>query len=1003
MPKPPSLANLKAKLSSKLKTCDLNRASSSSSQSVYFPEKSEHQNGTPERKHSAWMSEHLHEKLIEFKADDSLQSSNSDVARPWPICASKLSLDSIRDKIKLNLNTAHEKLDVHHAPKYTPLEQQFLEVKKQYPGVVLFVECGYKFRFFGEDAEIASKELNITSYIDHNFLTACIPNHRLLVHAKRLVTKGYKVGVIHQTETAAVKAAGETRNLPFSRELTALYTRSTFITPDVKSLEGIEEDAENDGDVNTFLLAVWEVPSAKGKSTMSIGIMAVQPSTGEVIFDHFFDLKPRDELSTRLVHIQPVEVLYSESALSEDTLRCIKSYVNMRCNSHDCIRLEQCDPKCFEYRRCMDSLSDFYHGDVDMLQLIMSFVPELISCHGALLSYLKDFHLEKALKAYQNFQRWTSMQEHMNLSACTVRNLDIFLCDSTGKEEGSVYHFLRKTRTKFGARLLFKWLSRPLCNIQRIEERQSMIADFIDADNKILSFFQECLSHLPDLEKALTHALYGRCSPSDFHTMCFALYRISLAFECRWTVMESDLSSPALKGLCQGIMDHLKNVQTYLTAINEVAAKDNNKTQLFADTSCFPGVNLHQQEIASITKKLESAKGEIHKQLCISNFEYVTVSGQEYLIEVRNVDLHRVPDSWVRINLTKACVRFRTPFVEMMYARLCQHRELLAAECEKVWMEFLKQFAEKEFVSYRRAVELIATLDVVLTLSGIARSNDYTRPLFIESGRLIHIEGGWHPVLSGLVETFICNDTQMDGDGRRSMVITGPNMGGKSCYLHQVALIAILAQIGSFVPAKLATLGILDGIYTRMGAQDRILEGQSTFMVELSETSEVLRRATPRSLVVLDELGRGTSTHDGVAIACATLRYLVETVQCLTLFVTHYPAVVEMESHLRKHVGNFHMSFVIGSLFSDTVDLLEDVPDDSITFLYQLTPGSAQSSYGLNVARLAGIESSIISSARRRSTALQKQALVHRDAITFFRSVWSANEPGQLKNVLSLD
>lgn len=314
---------------------------------------------------------------------------------------------------------------------------------------------------------------------------------------------------------------------------------------------------------------------------------------------------------------------------------------------------------------------------------------------------------------------------------------------------------------------------------------------------------------------------------------------------------------------------------------------------------------------------------------------YVTVAGIEYLIEVENTQLKHVPASWAKISGTKKVSRFHTPEVVRLIRERDQQKEALAAACDSAFKTLLANISAK-YQSFRDCVQSLATLDCLLSLATVASQPGYVKPEYTDDIG-ITVEKGRHPMVEQLLlDAYVPNDTNLTAEGARALLITGPNMGGKSSYVRQVALIAIMGQIGSYVPADSAKLGMLDAVFTRMGAYDNMMAGESTFMVELSETSDILKQASPRSLVILDELGRGTSTHDGVAIAQAVLDHVVRNIRCLTLFITHYQNLSAMARGFDDNqLRNVHMKF------TEDGDGGQD-----ITFLYEVGEGVAHRSYG---------------------------------------------------------
>uniref|UniRef100_A0A8D2H0L0 DNA mismatch repair proteins mutS family domain-containing protein n=2 Tax=Urocitellus parryii TaxID=9999 RepID=A0A8D2H0L0_UROPR len=368
------------------------------------------------------------------------------------------------------------------------------------------------------------------------------------------------------------------------------------------------------------------------------------------------------------------------------------------------------------------------------------------------------------------------------------------------------------------------------------------------------------------------------------------------------------------------------------------------------------------------------------------------------MIEIKNSAISCIPADWVKVGSTKAVSRFHSPFVVENYRHLNQLREQLVLDCNTEWLDFLENFS-KHYHSLCKAVHHLATIDCIFSLAKVAKQGDYCRPTLQEEKRIM-IKNGRHPVIDVLLgeqDQYVPNSTNLSEDSERVMIITGPNMGGKSSYIKQVALITIMAQIGSYVPAEEATIGIVDGIFTRMGAADNIYKGRSTFMEELTDTAEIIRKATSQSLVILDELGRGTSTHDGIAIAYATLEYFITDVKSLTLFVTHYPPVCELEKSYAQQVGNYHMGFLVSEDESQQDPGEEEQVPDFVTFLYQITRGIAARSYGLNVAKLADVPGEILKKAAYKSKELEELVNVKRKRLKYFAKLWTTHNAKDLQ------
>ncbi|XP_069080633.1 DNA mismatch repair protein Msh3 isoform X3 [Pleurodeles waltl] len=858
---------------------------------------------------------------------------------------------------------------------YTPLELQYMEIKAKNKDAVLCVECGYKYRFFGEDAEIAAKELNIFCHLDHNFMTASIPTHRLFVHVRRLVAKGFKVGVVKQTETAALKAAGENKSALFTRQLTALYTKSTLIGEDVNPLlkldDAVDVEEINSDLPDNYLLCLCEnadILKEKTKWDVVIGLVGVQATTGEVIFDSFQDSKLRAELEGRILRLQPVEILIP-STLSEKSESLIKSITSTSIHDDDRIRIERLDGLHFEYSHAFQLITEFYAKGGDnvtgsqKLSEILNMEKPVICSLAAVIKYLKEFNLEKILYNPSHFTRLSNETEYIAMNGTTLKNLEIIQNQTDMKTKGSLLWTLDHTRTAFGRRTLKKWVTRPLVRASEINARLDAISEVLLSESSIFGQIQRLINKLPDLERGICSIYHKKCSTQEFYLIVYTLCQLETEFQALGPAIQSQVKSSLLRKILLEIPQMLSPVQHFLKILNEEAAKKGDKTELFRDLTDFPIIKQRKSQIQEVVSQIESHMQDIRRMLKNPSATYVTVSGQEFLIEVKNSLVSSIPADWLKVS---------------------------------------SEFAEL-YHSIHKVIVNLATIDCIFSLAEVAKQGDYCRPVVQEDGREILIKNGRHPVIDMLLgeqKQYVPNSTNLMGDKERAMIITGPNMGGKSSYIKQVALITAMAQIGSYVPAEEATISVVDGIFTRMGAADNIYKGRSTFMEELSETAEIIKKATSRSLVILDELGRGTSTHDGIAIAYATLEYFIQHVTCLTLFVTHYPPVCELEKVYPEHVGNYHMAFLVTEGENDQSGLEKELNPEFITFLYQITRGVAGRSYGLNVAKLADVPEEVLRKAAKKSNELEEIVNAKRERLKSFIQAWSTNDAVELYKLI---
>ncbi|KAL8780926.1 MAG: hypothetical protein Q9213_006237 [Squamulea squamosa] len=879
--------------------------------------------------------------------------------------------------------------------KLTPMEKQVLEIKRSHMDTLLIIEVGYKFRFFGEDARTAAKELSIVCipgkyrYDEHpseahldRFASASIPVHRLHVHVKRLVGAGHKVGVVRQLETAALKAVGDNRNAPFVRRLTNVYTKGTYID-DVEGLECAVNGPSGGAPATGFLVCITET-NAKGWGTdekVRVGIVAVQPATGNVIHDGFEDGFMRSEIETRLLHIAPCEVLIV-GQLSRATEKLVQHLSGSKTNVFgEKVRVERVEKPKTMAAQAYSHVSNFYAGKLDgaesdsgisgkILDNVLKLPEDVTICLSAMISHMADYGLEHVFDLTKYFQSF-SARSHMLLNGTTLTSLEIYQNQTDHTEKGSLFWTLDRTQTRFGRRLLRKWVGRPLLVRHELEDRIAAVEELKDAGcTAKVDKIKHLLTHIKsDLEKSLIRIYYGKCTRPELLIVLQTMQRIANEFATIRSPQQTGFKSMLVADAITVLPSIAMDIIDFLERINAQAAKDDDKYGFFREEAESDSITEHKLGIAAIEHDLDSQRTVAAEKVKRKKVDYVTVAGIEYLIEIDNTQLKNVPASWSKISGTKKVSRFHTPDVVRLIRERDQHKESLAAACDTAFAALLSEISAK-YQSFRDCVQALATLDCLISLATVASQPNYIKPEFSDD-TCIQVEQGRHPMVEQLLlDAYVPNNTDLATDRTRALLITGPNMGGKSSYVRQVALISIMGQIGSYVPAESAKLGMLDAVFTRMGAFDNMMAGESTFMVELSETSDILKQATHRSLIILDELGRGTSTHDGVAIAEAVLDHVVRETRSLTLFITHYQNLSVLAKRFKGELKNVHMKF------QESGDEGQD-----ITFLYEVGEGVAHRSYGLNVARLANVPESVLDVAALKSKALEgeikQNSMVH--------------------------
>lgn len=824
------------------------------------------------------------------------------------------------------------------------------------------------------------------------FASASIPVHRLPVHAKRLVAAGHKVGVVRQIETAALKKAGDNRNAPFVRRLTNVYTKGTY----VDEIGGLDQETSG-APAGGYLLCITE-SKAKGWGTdekVDVGIIAVQPATGDIIYDNFEDGFMRREIETRLLHISPCEFLIVGD-LTKATDKLLQHLSGTSSNVFgDRSRIERVPRSKTMSAEAYSHVTQFYAGKLKgtsderssaLLDRILKLPEAVTICLSAMITHLTEYGLEHIFDLTKYFTSF-STRSHMLINGTTLESLEVYRNATDHQEKGSLLWAIDKTRTRFGQRLLRKWIGRPLLDKEKLEERVVAVEELFENRSQWrVDKLEGLLTNIKtDLERSLIRIYYGKCSRPELLSVLQTMQKISMEYAKIKTPADTGFKSSLLHEAICAIPQIGEIVVTFLEKINPEAARRDDKYEFFRETEETEDISTHKLGIAAVEQELDEHRQEAAQKLGNkSPVSYATVAGIDFLIEVSNTDLKKVPASWIKISGTKKLSRFHTPEVVRMISERDQHKESLAAACDEAFRSLLSSIS-LAYQPLRDAVSAIATLDCLVSLSKVASLPGYSKPTFLpfETPPTISITAGRHPIAEHtLPDGYIPFTTSLSSPAPLAHLITGPNMGGKSSFVRAVALLVLLAQIGSFVPADAMSLTLADAIHTRMGARDNLFAGESTFMVEVSETAAILRSATPRSLVVLDELGRGTSTHDGAAIAHAVLDHVVRETKCLTLFITHYQNLAKIADGLGGGlVKNVHMRFTAhkaANAASNNADSEGDDDsnfggDEEITFLYEVAEGVAHRSYGLNVARLARIPRRILDIAARKSRELEDE------------------------------
>lgn len=877
--------------------------------------------------------------------------------------------------------------------KLTPLEKQFIEMKRSNLDKVLAIQVGYKFKFFGEDAVVVSQILSIMLIpgniklgdSQHDRFAYCsIPDNRLHIHLKRLLNQGLKVGVVKQTETAAIKSVDSTNKSGlFEREITGVYTKATYMGDELLTGDpNINRTGVKDDEMGDYIFCIDELHSK------DIGMIAIQPITGDIIYDTFKDNVTRDELETRLVYLNPSEIIVinDNTEISKETLKII-NIVNDKVNIMHKQRRSQAKYT-NEIYTFFNTIDEGKYKDLGE-QYLLKFPNNIQSCMIELIQYLEEFKLSNIFTIINNVSCFSNSKTCLVLPSSTIQALEIFQnTTDANSNKGSLIWLLNHTRTRMGNRLLVKWISKPLIDKGQIEERLQAIEDLTYKFNHFIDSLKNQLDKIGkasiDLEKNLIKVHYSstyqldKISRKEVYLLlkCFDdILTMVKHFENPANNLFETVSSPLLLRIFDELIQLSKEntVRNLLDMISADALDDSNLNDQkvkFFNLKYFKDQQIIDQlsQILNIESFLNDELTEIRKTLKRPQLNYITNSKETYLIEVRNGKMvDSLPKDWIKINGTKTVSRFRSPKITRLHKQLQYHNDMLIRNCDSAFNSYLFKI-DNNYDFFSKVIRNLSIFDCLLSLSAVSSINsNYSRPKIVEDKQIIQIKNSRNPIIENFsvnYSNYISNDINISYDEDRVLIITGPNMGGKSTYVKQVALLVIMAQIGSYIPCDEAMVGIFDSIFIRMGARDNILQNQSTFMVEMLECSHILKNMTSNSLIILDEIGRGTGTNDGISIAYSILNYLIEEPKKpLTLFITHFPSLHVLEDKFKGVVANYHMGF------HEVTKSNQEFPE--VVFLYNLVRGVVGNLYGLNVAKLAGIPNSIINSAYIKSTEIR--------------------------------
>lgn len=816
----------------------------------------------------------------------------------------------------------------------TPLMKQYNEIKKDYEDSILFFRLGDFYEMFFEDAVKASKELGLTltsrnKEKDANVPLAGVPYHSASSYITKLVSKGYKVAICEQVEDPK-SAKGIVK-----REVVKVVTPGTVV--DVDSL---------DSKSNNYLLSIRE---ADGK----IGIAYIDITTGEFKVTEIEKEKDYSKLFNELNKIEPKEILLLDS-FYEDVREQIDDYVQKNQASVSIVGKTRDGNKFL-----MD-----YFGVISLESYGIKDKKAVIGAAAMALDYAQTMQLENELTVEKI--EFLNTSNYAEINSITRKNLELTKNQREKTVYGSLLWVLDRCKTSMGTRLLKRYINNPLLNVKEIEKRQQDVQYFID-NILIREDLKEKLDNVYDLERLLGKIIFGNENGKDL-----------LALK---NTLKSSIE----------IMNILKETNFF----EEINVKKLYDVYVLIDESIDEDAPFTVREGGMIKRGYNQELDEIHQIMNSGKDFLLEIEQREkeatgiknmkikynkvfgYFIEVTKSNLDLVPETYTRKQTLANAERFITPELKKYEDTIINSKAKISDLEYYLFKEISAQVKDERNILTNLA-EKLAYLDVIVSFATIAIENDYVKPEMSENSDILEIVEGRHPVVEKLIgrSDFIANSTKLK-EKERFVVLTGPNMSGKSTYMKQVALISIMAQVGSYVPAKEAKLSIIDKYLTRIGASDDILSGQSTFMVEMSEVSNILNNATEKSLIILDEVGRGTSTFDGVSIATAISIYIHNEIKAKTIFATHYHELTDLENK-----------------FDDIVNYRIEVneKDGKVMFLRNIVKGGADKSYGIEVAKLAGLPKEILKESKKILKRLeQKKELIEKTVNVHQLSLFGEN------------
>ncbi|WP_367362157.1 DNA mismatch repair protein MutS [Mesotoga sp.] len=783
----------------------------------------------------------------------------------------------------------------------TPMMKQYLEVKRNYKDCLVLFRLGDFYETFLDDAKLVSNELQIVLTSRNGVPMAGVPYHSVNGYLKKLVEAGYKVAICEQTEDPAL-AKGLVK-----REVTRVVTPGTLVEDEL-----LPENANN------YIVSI-------GKAEENFVLATADVSTGEVLLSSADDIV---SLKDSIAAIGPSQILLKES------LKNLKKEIS----SASFAMVEIVEDWHFALSSSINYIKEFYSiVAIDHLELDDTQIEVL----GALFKYLESINLGPM--RHLSLPRVIRKSDSMQLDASTIENLNLFKLE----RKGSLFEILDETVTPMGRRRLRRWLFSPLVDKNRIEERLDTV-QALNSDRRLLNELREYLQHVFDIERISTRLSIEKAAPRDLQSLRTSLSVLPF-------IKELLSSEPALERLSDRVElfpEELDLLQRSIMDEPSSTAGEGNVIRMGFNEE----LDVLRDLLDNSVERMKAIEASERKATGISSLKVKFNKVFGYFLEVPKSQTNKVPESYTRKQTLVNSERYITQELKSFEDKILSANEKIETLEKTLFSSVCLQLASS-LERFKSVALVLSEIDASQSLASVARRNNYSRPRFSEQGK-VKVSSSRHPIVEKFVADFTPNDISMSRT-ENFFIVTGPNMSGKSTFIRQIALLSIMAQIGSFVPADDAMLSIYDRVFTRIGARDELASGKSTFLVEMMETATILSKATEDSLVILDEVGRGTSTFDGISIAWAVSEFIYEAVGCHTIFATHFTELTEL-SNMYTGIKN------------KTVRIVET--EEGIVFLHKVVDGVANRSHGIEVAKLAGVPEAVLSRAKEILKVISKQS-----------------------------